>query len=375
MEKCYEHTTDLHMLFIDFRQAFDSVYKDGLYWYMKQKGVPDKLVRLIKMTLEDARAKVLVDGKSGEEFALTRGVRQGDALSATLFNIALQRVLEQVVDTGSIIYKSRQVCAYADDVVLISRNKQQLREMLIQVRTEGKKMGLEINEDKTKYMKMATKGERSPATNLIIGDMTFTSVQNFSYLGADVNSANKTSEEINKRIMAGNRAYYANIKLITSRSLSRATKLKLYKTLIRPVVTYGTETWNISVSDANKLRIFERKIIRRIYGGVNVNDTWRSRTNAEINDILQGEDIVRFCKGQRIRWIGHVERMAEHRVPKKIYRARMEGRRIQGRPRNRWKDEVEADLRRMGVTAWRRRAGDRAAWRDTVREAKAHIGL
>ena len=236
-------------------------------------------------------------------------------------------------------------------------------------------MGLEINEDKTKYMKMATKGERSPATNLIIGDMTFTSVQNFSYLGADVNSANKTSEEINKRIMAGNRAYNANIKLITSRSLSRATKLKLYKTLIRPVVTYGTETWNISVSDANKLRIFERKIIRRIYGGVNVNDTWRSRTNAEINDILQGEDIVRFCKGQRIRWIGHVERMAEHRVPKKIYRARMEGRRIQGRPRNRWKDEVEADLRRMGVTAWRRRAGDRAAWRDTVREAKAHIGL
>ena len=72
-------------------------------------------------------------------------------------------------------------------------------------------------------------------------------------------------------------------------------------------------------------------------------------THAEINDILQGEDIVRFCKGQRIRWIGHVERMAEHRVPKKIYRARMEGRRIQGRPRNRWKDEVEADLRRMGV--------------------------
>lgn len=71
------------------------------------------------------------------------------------------------------------------------------------------------------------------------------------------------TEEINQRIMAGNRAYFANIKLLKSNLLSRNLKIKLYKTLIRPVVTYGSETWTMSVADEKALRTFERKVIKK----------------------------------------------------------------------------------------------------------------
>jgi hypothetical protein len=76
------------------------------------------------------------------------------------------------------------------------------------------------------------------------------------------------TEEINRRIMAGNRAYFTNMKLLKLTLLSRHSKVKLYKTLIRPVVTYGVEMWTMSAADENALCVFERKVVRRIYGPV-----------------------------------------------------------------------------------------------------------
>jgi hypothetical protein len=74
------------------------------------------------------------------------------------------------------------------------------------------------------------------------------------------------TEEINRRLMAGNRGYFAYMKLLKLTLLSRQSKVKIYKTLIRPVVTYGVETWIMSAADENALHVFERKVVRRIYG-------------------------------------------------------------------------------------------------------------
>jgi len=89
----------------------------------------------------------------------------------------------------------------------------------------------------------------------------------------------------------------------------------------------------------------------------------------------KGENIVKWIKGQRISWLGHLERMEENRMPKKIFTQELEGMRIRGRPRKRWKEEVERDLQVLGVRRWRELVADRKKWKDIFRQAKAHSRL
>jgi hypothetical protein len=92
------------------------------------------------------------------------------------------------------------------------------------------------------------------------------------------------------------------------------------------------------------LLIFERKIFRRIYGPTYEDGEWKSRTNRELEELTKGENIVKWIKGQRISWLGYLERMEEDRMPKKIFAQELEGTRRRGRPRKGWREEVERDL-------------------------------
>jgi len=105
---------------------------------------------------------------------------------------------------------------------------------------------------------------------------------------------------IQRSILAGSRTYFAAISLFRSRILSRATKIILYKTLIRPVVSYGAEAWTLTKKEEQALLIFGRKILRRIYGPKYENGEWKSRTNRELEEMGKGENIVKWIKGQRI---------------------------------------------------------------------------
>jgi len=89
----------------------------------------------------------------------------------------------------------------------------------------------------------------------------------------------------------------------------------------------------------------------------------------------KGENIVKWIKGQRISWLGHLERMEEDKMPKKIVTREPEGTRRRGRPRKRWKEEVERDLQVLEVRRWRELVADGEKWNDIVRQAKAHSGL
>jgi hypothetical protein len=123
------------------------------------------------------------------------------------------------------------------------------------------------------------------------------------------------------------------------------------------------------------LLVFERKIFRRIYGPKYEHGEWRNRTNRELEEMSKGENIVKWIKGERISWLGHLERMEENRMPKKIFGQELEGPRRRERPRKRWKEEVERDLQVLGVRRWRELATDRKKWRYIVRQAKAYNGL
>jgi hypothetical protein len=81
--------------------------------------------------------------------------------------------------------------------------------------------------------------------------------------------------------------------------------------------------WTLAKSDENLLRIFKRKILRKIYGLIQEGDIWRNRNNEELNRSMNREDIVKFIKAQRIRWLGHVKRMEEGAMPRKMMEGRL----------------------------------------------------
>jgi hypothetical protein len=111
--------------------------------------------------------------------------------------------------------------------------------------------------------------------------------------------------------------------MLKGKIIKRSAKMQIYKTLIRPVVTYGSETWTLTKSEENLLRIFERKILRKIYGLIKEGDIWKTRNNEELNRSINGEDIVKFIKDQRIRWLGRVKRMEEGAMPRKMMEGRL----------------------------------------------------
>ena len=133
--------------------------------------------------------------------------------------------------------------------------------------------------------------------------------------------------------MAGNRTYFAAITLFRSRLLSRTTKILLYKAQIRPVVSYGAEAWTLAKKEEQDLLIFERKIFSRICGPKYENGKWKSRKNRELEEMRKAENIVKWIKFQRISWLGHLDRMEEDRMPKKIFTQELEETRRRGRPR------------------------------------------
>ena len=138
-------------------------------------------------------------------------------------------------------------------------------------------MGLVINQEKTVYMHSGK--DTALWQDLAKGNYIFKRVENFKYLGTIFNEKNNRSVEVNVRLTMANRAYHGLLNHMKSRIISRNIKTLLYKTLIRPVLTYGAETCVLSKQDEHRLSIFELKILRRIYGPVIDGERWRIRTN------------------------------------------------------------------------------------------------
>lgn len=362
------------MMFIDFRQAFDTVRRGHLMRIMKELEIPEKLIKLVIMTLKNSKSTVQVGEGETEEFDVNAGVRQGDALSATLFNLMIESMIRKTNCSGTIVNKETQVMAYADDVVILSRTEKNLIETYERMNRQATEIGLQVSEVKTKYMRNGRGNNKR--TNLRIGHSNFEEVDTFKYLGVRVNNRGGREEEIRERLQAGNRAFYANKKTLQNRNISKKTKMRIYKSLIRPTITYAAEVLCMTCREEERLRVFERKIVRSMMGPKRTEDNrWRARKNEEIEKELENEDIVRFIKSQRIRWLGHVMRREVKDPTRVVMEWRPEKERKRGRPRMTWWDAVMKDLRDMEIENWRAKCAERKSWRMICEQAKTHKEL
>jgi hypothetical protein len=141
-------------------------------------------------------------------------------------------------------------------------------------------------------------------------------------------------------------------------------------------VTYGCEAWTPTNRDEQHLRIYEHRILRKIFGPVqNEGGSWRIRMNYELNELIENAYIVRFIKSRRIAWLGHVMRMDDKGTPKTILEWKPIGTRIRGRPRNRRILDIEEDMQIMGIGQSRKQREERTEWKRITEKAKTHSGL
>ncbi|KAJ4449380.1 hypothetical protein ANN_00779, partial [Periplaneta americana] len=117
-----------------------------------------------------------------------------------------------------------------------------------------------------------------------------------------------------------------------------------------PVVLYGCETWTLTSREEQRIRVFENKILRKIFWAkrVEVKGEWRKLHNAKLHALYSSPDITRNIKSRRLRWAGHVARMGESINAYRVLVGRPEGKRPLGRPRRRWEDNIIMDLREVG---------------------------
>ena len=120
-------------------------------------------------------------------------------------------------------------------------------------------------------------------------------------------------------------------------------KLKLYCSVIRPLVTYACETWTLKETITNRLMAFERKVLRKIFGPTNENGIWQIKTNQELDNIIKHKNIINFIRAQRLGWLGHIEQMHGRRMVKAIYCWKPISRRPTGRPKTHWADDEGQD--------------------------------
>ena len=137
--------------------------------------------------------------------------------------------------------------------------------------------------------------------------------------------------------------------LLSSSLLSKNLKIKIYRTIILPVVLYGCDTWSLTLREERKLRVFEDMVLRRIFGPRRNEVRERRRLhNEKLNDLYSSPNIVRVIKSRKMRWAGHVACMGEERGVYRVLVGKTEERRPLGRPRCRWVDNIRTDLQKVG---------------------------
>ena len=315
-EKYLGKGKDVYFAFLDLEKAYDRVDRDAMWNVLRLYEIGGRLLRGVKSFYVGSKACVRVGNEVIEWFPVRVGLRLDLAIWL---------------------------------------------EVIVFVMTWRK---LRVNVGKSKVMR-CTRSEDGARLNVMLNGEALEEVDQFKYLGSVIAANGGIEADVRHRVNEGCKVLGALKGVMKNRGLGMNVKKVLYEKVVLPTVMYGSESWGMKVTERQKLNVFEMKCLRSMTGV--------SRLDRVRNEVVRARTGVRRELAARVdvnvlRWFGHVERMDNERLLKKVMNAKVDGRSARGRPRFGWMDGVKRALndRRMDIREASERARNRNEWRMIV---------
>ncbi|KAK3548575.1 hypothetical protein QTP70_014501, partial [Hemibagrus guttatus] len=308
----------------NLEKAYDRVPREELWYCMRKSGVAEKYVRVVQDMYERNRTG------GGLMDQLSEEVRQ----------------------------ESPWTMMFADDIVICSESREQVEENLERWRFALERRGMKVSRSKTEYMCV---NEREGSGTVRLQGEEVKKVQEFKYLGSTVQSNGECGKEVKKRVQAGWNGWRKVSGVLCDRKISARIKGKVYRTVVRPAMQYGLETVSLRKRQESELEVAELKMLRFSLGV--------TRLDRIRNEYIRGTAHV-GCLGDklreaRLRWFGHVQRRESEYIGRRMLDMKLPGRRQRGRPKRRYMDGINEDMKLVGARV--EDAEDRDRWREMIR--------
>ena len=261
----------LYCAFVDFKKAFDLVYRNGIWFKLCRNGSSLKIVKAIKSIYNSVKVCVRSLGKISECFDSLVGVKQGEPLSPLLFILFLNDLADELEinvnyfdnDGDEIEQFQKFILLFADDTLLLAETENELQYMLNKLCIYCKKWNIIVNTDKTKIMVFKLSLRPIPL-NIYFDEILLESVNNFIYLGVNVSSNGKFFQVQKHLSEQATKAMFALKNLFDNKLLCIEDKLKLFDSLVQPILMYGSEIWGFhKADDVEKVHV---RFLKQILG-------------------------------------------------------------------------------------------------------------
>ena len=386
-EKCREQHVPLYVTFVDLTKAFDTVSREGLWRIMAKFGCPNTFIEMVRQLHDGMLARVQDQGSYSEPFQVTNGVKQGCVLAPTLFSLMFSAMLMDAFKDSDVGIKLRyrldgklfnlkrlqaktktriesiRDFLFADDCALIASTELDMQHSVNLFSAACTNFGLTISTKKTEVLYQPTSSSDQNEPSISANGLKLSNVNRFTYLGSTLSQEVHIDDEVNTRIARASSSFgRLQTTVWNRRGIKPQTKIKVYSATILPILLYACETWTVYSRHEKKLNHFHMTCLRKI-----LKIKWQDRVpDTAVLAQSNMPSIHTLLRKAQLRWAGHVVRMPEERLPKKIFFGELAaGRRSQGGQKKRYKDTLKAAMKNFEIDHenWESLAVDRTTWR------------
>lgn len=367
IEKKLARNQEVHLLFVDLKKAYDSIPQIKLWEALEKTNVNVTLIRAVQELYKNNTSKIKQGHAMSKGFNINKGLKQGCCLSPTLFKIYLEQALKLwkgkcrnmgiPLNDGYTLY----TLCFADDQVVLAQDYEDLEYMTRKLTEEYDKWGLQVNVKKTEYMCVG--GEQR---NLLLEQQEqIKHTRKYKYLGVHITCEGSMDEEIRYRNNLGRQAIRKLNNILWDKTISKDNKHKIYNSIVKSIVSYGSEVWPLKENALKMIEATEMDYWRRAAGKSKLDKV----RNEKIREIMGTKhNLTEDIRVNQLRWYGHVQRMEQTRIPRKVLDWTPYGRRKRGRPRLSWREGVEKDIQAREIEE--NLCTDRDRWKLEIRKRR-----